>query len=56
MKKTQFEDLRVYLQRVGAKTPEALADIIDLKNTPEFRCASCYAVGDHRDSCKYDCP
>lgn len=56
MNKTQFEDLRVYLQRVGAKTPEALADLIDLKSTPEFTCTSCYAAGDHRDSCKYDCP
>ena len=56
MNKTQFEDLRVFLQRAGAKAPDVLADLIDLKTTPEFNCTSCYAAGDHRDSCKYDCP
>ena len=56
MNKTQFEDVMVYLARVDAKAPDALADLINLKQAPEFNCASCYAVGEHKDACKYDCP
>ena len=54
--KVQFEDLRVLLSRLDGKVPDALADLIDLKTASEFNCTSCYAVGEHRDSCKYDCP
>ena len=53
MVKSQYEDLRLYLGRVEGKAPDALADLIDLK---QFSCASCYAVGEHRDSDKFDCP
>ena len=57
MVRSQFEDLRVFLQRVDAKTPDALADLIDLKaNDSGFTCSSCYAVGEHRDTCRFDCP
>ena len=57
MNRTQFEDLRVFLQRVDGKVPEALGDLIDLKRVDGgFTCGSCYAVGEHRDTCKYDCP
>ena len=45
-----------FLNRVEAKAPDALSDLVNLKQTPEFNCTSCYAVGEHRDSCKFDCP
>ena len=56
MTRGQFEDLSIYLARVEAKIPDILADLIDLKSEKAFTCGSCYAVGEHRDSCKYDCP
>ena len=57
MVRSQFEDLRVFLHRVDGKVPDALADLIDLKAVDgSFTCGSCYAVGEHRDTCKFDCP
>lgn len=56
MNKSQFEDLSIFLARVDAKTPDVLADLINLKSAKEFTCTSCYAVGEHRDNCNYDCP
>ena len=57
MVRSQFEDLRVFLQRVDGKVPAALSDLIDLKsNEGGFTCSSCYAVGEHRDTCPFDCP
>ena len=56
MNKTQYEDIAVFMARVDGKTPEVIADLINLKSSREFTCTSCYAVGEHRDNCIYDCP
>ena len=56
MNKTQYEDLTVFLARVDSKAPDVIADLINLKNSRDFSCAGCYAVGEHRDNCIFDCP
>jgi len=56
MTKAQYEDLVVFMARVDSKPPDVIADLINLKNSRDFTCASCYAVAEHRDSCIYDCP
>lgn len=50
----QFEDLKLYLKRSNAKMPDAL-EIIDIR-AKKFDCSKCYVVGEHRDSCRFDCP
>ena len=50
----QFEDLKLFLKSSKAKIPSAL-DILDL-NEKEFDCSRCYAVGEHRDRSRFDCP